>query len=331
MKIKPGTDLSNHACLIPHLQRPGNSAINRNCVFIQLNDGRYLEMPSNFYHYVDPDAHKNYARFMPNRDLIQWALQSELQFIDYTDTKVDDAQRYGYVSYVKKNGFLDCGISEPSDRRKGCEFHYPHRAGQLVLTHAHDAALTDEVPHVQKEEYRELCKEVSSRFGFQMWIYALLESKIETKTPISIDQGKLAQFQKAVVGFLINGGEYSELLSASNALNRGEVGQFQLARPVETSFEFNLDERRVVVAMLYSKYFKLFELNEETLTVHFEDPAEMVLAQQACYEKECLSGYQNPIFERTQALAHIDPSHSSGSREYDSDDDLKGQGACCIM
>ena len=263
---------------------------------------------------------------MPNKALIQWALQAELQFIDYTDTKVDGAQHYGYVSYVKKNGFLDCGVSE-SARRKGCEFHYPHRAGQLVLTHAHDKELTDEVTHVQKDEYRELCKEVSSRFGFQVLIYRLLE----TKTPISIDQEKLAQFQTAVADFLINGGEYSELWAASNALNRDEVKQFKIARPVETLFDFNSDERMVVVAMLYSKYFKLFELNEETLTVRFEDPAEMVLAQQACYEEECLSGYQNPIFERTQALAHIDQSGSSTATEYDSDDDLKGQGACCIM
>lgn len=190
-----------HACYIPHATNDLSGAQNCNSFYIKLLNGKVLIVPANFYHYVDPEAHKKYARFMPSLEVAEWAItKNYLEFIPCDAVINDDfVERYGYISFVKKNGFLDCGCWF-FNRYKSRPYRYINYAGSLVTSQGDDAHISNKVP-VQKPEYSELCKTITKRFAFQSHVYVneCLFSKIRES---HYDKQKMKVFLAEVSAFV---------------------------------------------------------------------------------------------------------------------------------
>ena len=336
-KIKAGIFMSGHGCTIPHISE---SVGNICSVYVRLTDGRILDVPTNFAHYVDPAVHKEYARFMPDLPFMEWALQPSLDIIDHTSVAEGDAKPYGYISYVRKNGYLDVGLWD-AGRRKGSSLHYPTYAGQLIMTHATDNVVMGKAD-VQKPEYSALCKEVAGRFGFQARLYGNVE-KLFKKTVNLFNTEKMHDFGIAARAFLASGGniiamqEEDRRLQSLHPLPSGSVALHNFNLDSNT-FPLSEYERLVVRAAIASGYFLEFNLNPLTLEVTFSPPSAIVLAQLEQYRAECQSllGYQSPVFARTSALPLSTTSLDHGAEkaadsEYDSDDEFKGDNGCSIM
>jgi len=330
-KLIDGGFQSDHGCAIPHRdchkQEVGRS--NRNAVYLKLGDGRILEVPENIHHYINPTAHREYASFMPNLAFITWALSPSLDIIDCSalpeGTAVDT---YGYISYVKKDGYLDCGISDGfAYLRKGSSFFYPDYATQLVMTNRTDSNVIEKTA-VQKSEYSDLCQAVSSRFEFQIILYNPTIVRKLRAAAHQYDQEKLNHLGRLIKAFLSAGGESSDLFSECKKYLQVEPKSFHALDFNVGSNKIKLSraESAIVYAMLTSRYFEPFTLDMKTLSVRFADPCENVIAQFAAYDAECSSslGYQSPQFSRTPAKGK--------APEPDSDDEFAAKGEeCSIM
>ncbi|MCH9689058.1 MAG: hypothetical protein K0U10_00195, partial [Gammaproteobacteria bacterium] len=159
LKPFPTTDggyASDHACLIPHGITPFLGRANRSSMTIG-----GLPVPSNVYHYIHPDYHRPYARWMPPFSLIKHVLTG-------TYTEEDTAlpgNTNGFISYVTKKGNNRCGISD-FGVRSGTDFPVADEAlhGRLVATGGHDRYVEDyELAYVQTEAFAPLCREVAQR------------------------------------------------------------------------------------------------------------------------------------------------------------------------
>ncbi len=330
-KLKDGGFASNHGCSIPHVnplkKEAGRS--NRNAVYVQLRNGRIIEVPENFSHYVNPHAHKPYAVFMPNLDFIEWALSPSLAIIDYpTVPKEIRVQPYGYISYVRKNGFIDSGLSDSLGFRKGVSIFYNQNAGEIIMTNATDGDVMGKAD-VQKPEYSDLCQAVSSRFGFQIMLYnPTIVLNLRAAAHL-YDQEKLNHFGTQVKAFLSAGGEISSLFAESKKYLQPEPED---CNPLDFNIgaekiKLSRSESAIVYAMLTARHFEPFTLDMRTLSVTFSSPCEHVLQQLETYRAECTSsaGYQSPAFPRVPALPIGEPQDPSAG--YDSDDEFAARGA----
>jgi hypothetical protein len=158
LKPFPTTDggyASDHACLIPH-EMPIVGRTNRSSMTIG-----GLSVPANVYHYINPDYHKPYARWMPPFSLIKHVLTGAY-------TEEDSAlpgNSNGFISYVTKKGINRDGISD-FGIRSGCNVSVQDKAlhGRLVATGGSDSNVADyELAYVQTEAFEPLCREVAQR------------------------------------------------------------------------------------------------------------------------------------------------------------------------
>ena len=159
LKPFPATDdgySSAHACLIPHGRTPFLGRTNRSSMIIG-----GLPVPSNVYHYIHPDYHRAYARWMPPFSLIKHVLTG-------TYTAEDMAlpgNTNGFISYVTKRGVNRCGTHDFAVRSGG-EIPVEDNAlhGRIVATGGHDSDVAGyELAYVQTEAFEPLCREVAQR------------------------------------------------------------------------------------------------------------------------------------------------------------------------
>lgn len=334
-RVRKGLYASDHGCYIPHATRNLSGERNRDSYYIKLLNGKVVIVPANFHHYVDPKAHKEYARLMPSLEVTEWAVTRDtLEFLpcDVVSTE-QDVERYGFISYVRKNGLLDCGIWDMG-RRVSNSYKYPNHAASLVMTQESDANILCKAP-VQKAEYSELCDAVSKRFAFQACVYKY-EEAFSTIDVTKYNNKKMKLLTTELSAVVKSHEKYKAFSEAFNATVKdypiGKGHEVDLSLSSDFVFRLSDCERLLVLICVQCRFFDDFEFSGDELVIKFQPCEKVVLEQLEAYRKECASelGYQSPAFQRTPPLPIIEGARDKQRREFDSDDEEQGR-SCVLM